>query len=219
MKSTSSALRTRPLAEEIASVLQNEIIAGLYSPGQRLVERELVARFGVSSIPVREAFQQLEGRGLIVRRHNVGCSVVKLTPHETARICELRRSLEPRVMEWACHRITDKAAAALRSQLRKMNAAAVANDFPGYFQVDLEFHRMIWAAADNPYATRALEIVMGSLFAAGLSDAKRTAAINLRTEVEKHRRLAEAICKRDAKRAALALLEIAKEFEKHVPHL
>jgi DNA-binding GntR family transcriptional regulator len=120
------------------------------------------------------------------------------------------------VIEWACQRITDKAAGALRSQLRKMKSAAVANDFPRYFQADLEFHRMIWAAADNPYATRALEIVMGSLFAAGLSNSNRTAAINLRAEVEKHRQLAEAICGRDAKRAAVTLLEIATGFEKHV---
>ncbi len=217
VRSDNQPPRVRPLAEEIASALQNEIIAGQYLPGQRLVERELISRFSVSSIPVREALQQLEGRGLIVRRHNVGCSVIQLTPHETARICELRRTLEPQVMEWACERITDKAATELRRQLRKMKAAAAANDFPGYFQVDLEFHRMIWAAADNSYATRALEIVVGPLFAAGLIGAERAAAIDLRAEVEKHRRLATAIFDRDAKRAAQALLEIATGFEKHVP--
>lgn len=82
-------------------MLQREIIAGGYRPGQRLVERGLVRRFGVSSIPIREALVELEGRGLVARRHNCGCSVIQLTTDEAIRICELRRVLEPRVMEWA----------------------------------------------------------------------------------------------------------------------
>ena len=52
---------------------------GVFQPGQRIVERELINRFGVSSIPVREALQDLESRGLLVRKLNHGYTVVKLT--------------------------------------------------------------------------------------------------------------------------------------------
>src|SRR5882757_6118181 len=113
----SAPIRPKSLGEEIVEVLQREIIAGDFRPGQRLVERELIKRFGVSSIPIREALQELENRGLVVRRHNRGCSVIQMTPHEAARICELRRVLEPKVVEWAAERITPAAAAALRAQL------------------------------------------------------------------------------------------------------
>ena len=87
----SVSIRPKSLAQDIVGVLQREIIAGGYHPGQRLVERELIRRFGVSSIPIREALLELEDRGLVVRRHNCGCSVTQLTPAEAARICELRR--------------------------------------------------------------------------------------------------------------------------------
>jgi DNA-binding GntR family transcriptional regulator len=209
-------LHPKSLREEIVDVVQREIIAGHFRPGQRLVERELIKRFGVSSIPIREALQELENRGLVVRRHNCGCSVIQLTPHEAARICELRRVLEPKVMEWAAERIAPGAAAALRAQLSLVEEAAVNGDWSRYFQEDLKFHRMIWQVADNGYATRALEAVVGSLFASGIIGGRDAATIDLRAEVAKHRRLLDAVCESDGQRAALCLLEIAAGFEKHV---
>lgn len=211
--------RSGSLAARIADTLQNEIIAGRYRPGQRLVERQIIERFGVSSIPVREAFLDLEGRGLLVRRHNVGCSVIELSPKEAARICELRRTLEPKVVEWACERISGDAITSLEKQLAKLERAAFRRDFPSFFQQDIAFHRMIWAAADNPFAARSLDIVMGSLFAAGLIGGEQKAALDLVAEVEKHRRLLAAIRQRDARIAAMALIDIATGFEKNLPHL
>ena len=73
------------------------------------MERELIQRFGVSSIPIREALLELESRGLVTRRHNCGCSVIQLRPEEAARICELWRVLEPKMMERAAVRITPAA--------------------------------------------------------------------------------------------------------------
>jgi len=209
-------LQPKSLREEIVEVVQHDIIAGHFRPGQRLVERELIQRFGVSSIPIREALQELENRGLVVRRHNCGCSVIQLSPHEAARICELRRVLEPKVMEWAAERVTPEAAAALRSQLAEVERAASAGDWSRYFQEDLKFHRMTWQVADNGYAARALETVVGSLFASGIIGSRDAATINLREEIAKHQRLLDAICDRDGQRAALCLLEIAAGFEKHV---
>ncbi len=212
-----SGSRLKPFGEEIAGVLQKEIIGGLLKPGQRIVERQIVERFGVSSIPVREALQLLESRGLLVRRHNAGCSVVKLTQREARRICEIRRVLEPQVVRWAAERITQQAAENLREQFLKLAAAAAQRDFAAFFQEDVAFHRMIWEAADNPYATRSMEIIVGPLFAAGLIGAEQRAALDIRAEVEKHRRLMEAICARNPERASAALLEIAMGFESHVP--
>ena len=127
-----SALQPKSLREEIVELVQRDIIAGHFRPGQRLVERELIQRFGVSSIPIREALQELENRGLVVRRHNCGCSVIQLSRHEAARICELRRVLEPKVMEWAAERVTPEAAAALRSQLAEVEHAAAAGPREGH---------------------------------------------------------------------------------------
>lgn len=215
-KSALSSDRRKPFGEEIATALQKEIIGGLLKPGQRIVERQIVERFGVSSIPVREALQLLESRGLLVRRHNAGCSVIKLTQREARRICEIRRVLEPQVVRWAAERITQQAAERLREQFLQLEDAAAQRDFATFFQEDVVFHRLIWEAADNPYATRSMEIIVGSLFAAGLIGAEQRAALDIRAEVEKHRRLMEAICAHEPATAHAALLEIATGFESHV---
>ncbi len=213
----SNPIRPKSLAGEIVEVLQREIIGGGFHPGQRLVERELIKRFGVSSIPIREALLELESRGLVLRRHNCGCSVIQLTPAEAARLCELRRILEPKMMEWAAERIAPPAVKSLAVQLRKLEVAVKAHDLAAFFQEDMVFHRMIWDAADNQYAVRALETTMGSLFASGLIGSQNGHAIDIRGELAKHRTLFEAIRDRDPQRAALALLEIAAGFEKHLP--
>ena len=215
--STAGWIQQKPLSDEIVDVLQRDIIGGMLGPGQRLVERELIRRFGVSSIPVREALLELEARGLVVKRHNRGCSVIQLTSTEAARICQLRRVLEPKVMEWAAQRITPEAIAALNLQFQKLKKAAASRDLPAFFREDLAFHRMIWDAADNPYAVRALESMMGSLFASGLIGSRDRRSIDLLAEFAKHARLFEAICDHDPQRAALALLEIASGFERHLP--
>lgn len=207
------------LGEEIAEVLQSEIIGGRFAPGQRLVERELIARFGVSSIPVREALRELENRGLIVRRHNRGCTVMQLTAREAARICELRSALEPKVMEWAAKRMTPAFAGRLQNQFERLERAAAKHDLSGYFQEDLKFHRLIWDAADNPYAARALNSILGCLFASGLISSRDADAIDLPEEARKHRRMLDALCGGHAKRSAKALLEIAAGFERHVKQM
>jgi DNA-binding GntR family transcriptional regulator len=210
-------IRQKPLADEIIAVLQRDIIGGALGPGQRLVERELIRRFGVSSIPVREALMELEARGLVVRRHNAGCSVIQLTAAEAVRICQLRRVLEPKVMEWAAERIAPEAIESLGVQFQRLEQAAVTGDFAAFFHEDMAFHRLIWDAADNPYAVRALETMMGSLFASGLIGSRHNHSISPAEETLKHRRLFDAIREHDPQRAALALLEIAAGFEKYLP--
>jgi DNA-binding GntR family transcriptional regulator len=209
------ALR-KSLGEEIVDILQRDIIGGKFRPGQRLVERELIKQFGVSSIPIREALQELENRGLVVRRRNCGCSVLQLTPREAARISELRRVVEPKVMEWAAERITPEAAKQLWQQLDRIQIAAEAQDLAAFFQEDLKLHRIMWEVADNIYAARMLETAMGSLFASGMIGSREARTINFLAVVDNHRRLLKAVCDGDGQRAALALLEVAAEFETHL---
>ena len=206
-------LDVRSLSEEIAHVLQRDIICGVYKPGQRLIERQIGARFQVSSIPVREALQQLERRGLVTRRLNYGCSVVQLTPLEVGRICELRQVLEPQVMEWAAARMTPSDGERLRAQLERLRGAAEAQNLAEFFYEDLKFHKIIWDCADNRFASEALEQMVGSLFAAGLRD---PTGLNLVAEYKKHVRLTEALEAGTQSGAPRLLRSIARGFEKHL---
>lgn len=47
-------------ADAVAASLRDMIINGELAAGERLVERDLAERFGISRIPMREAIQRLE---------------------------------------------------------------------------------------------------------------------------------------------------------------
>jgi DNA-binding GntR family transcriptional regulator len=68
MARSQQALSTGPtLADQAYRALREEIISGVLGPGERLTERHLAARLGVSPTPVREALQRLEHEHLIQR--------------------------------------------------------------------------------------------------------------------------------------------------------
>jgi len=216
--SAAKSLRQMPLvsiAEKIANTIEGEIISGKYTPGERLVERQMSDRFRVSSIPVREALQILETRGLVIKRINRGCSVIDLSVEEMAQMCELRDWLEPKVMEWAACRRTEAGLAELRRRLELLRAAADSGSFSRFFADDLEFHRCLWDLAGNPPAARALMTVVGCLFACGL----RNAAVDLRQQYLKHERLYRAIAESRPADASLLLSDISSGFRNQLYHV
>jgi len=212
----SRALRSRArrhsLRDEIVVAMQKAIVSGAYRPGQRLVERELGARFGVSSIPVREALQVLETQGLVARRPNYGCSVIQLEDEELARISELRMVLEPKVLEWASERLDDAARDRLAAQMEHLAAAAESGDPGEFLYQDFCFHRLLWEIAGNKYAARTLETVLGSLLACGLRRVGDLKDLDLTSLANEHRRMLEALWAHDGKAAAAILLQIAEAY-------
>ena len=94
MSESGSKIKAKTLRDEIIEALQQAIILGERQPGEPLVERELAEQFGVSSIPVREALQELENRGLATKRPNYSCCVIELAPEELNQMFELRALLE-----------------------------------------------------------------------------------------------------------------------------
>lgn len=197
----------------IAAAIEKDILMGRYSPGVRLTERELTTRFRVSSIPVREALQELEGRGLVVKKPNAGCSVVDLTPAEVEGLCRVRRWLEPRVTAWCCRRMTPEVEQSLAAHLVSMRAAAAANDLHAFYHEDVQFHRAIWNTCGVAHVVRILESTLAPLFVSGLSRGVAAGQLNLQVEAEKHQRIFDAMARRDGRTAARLITKLAREFE------
>src|SRR5258705_6236860 len=59
--------RTESLGNRAYQALRQQIAAGGLVPGERVTERGLAARLGVSATPVREALRRLEQERLIER--------------------------------------------------------------------------------------------------------------------------------------------------------
>lgn len=85
--------RTSP--QSLTRVLRDDLIRGVYAPGQRLTEEAVAARYGVSRVPVREALRALEAEGFVQSRPYAGIVVVELDDAEAEDLLEIRALLEP----------------------------------------------------------------------------------------------------------------------------
>lgn len=75
--------------EKAIEALRYEIQHGMFVPGQRLVESDLMDHLAISRGRVREVFRNLEAEGLISIEKNRGASVRKITREELSNITEV----------------------------------------------------------------------------------------------------------------------------------
>jgi DNA-binding GntR family transcriptional regulator len=211
-----TALAREPLGEQIVEALQRAILGGVYKPGDWLVERQLAEEFQVSSIPVREALQELASRGLVTKHLHRGCKVTKLSEDEIQQLVQLRAHLEPKMLEWAAKHMNDDAVAKLEKQLALTFEAAETGNLSESFVHDLGFHRMLWQLAGNKYAAAALQSTVVPLFAAGQMAHEYQKMPDFKEEAKKHRRMLDHLKVGDTAKACEILLDIAKGFERHL---
>ncbi len=93
-------------ADDIARVLEDEIVAGAIAPGTVLRQEQLSERFDVSRTPVREALRRLAALGLVSFEPNRGVRVRSISPHELREAFLVRAELEALATEVATPRMT-----------------------------------------------------------------------------------------------------------------
>jgi DNA-binding GntR family transcriptional regulator len=88
------ALATDPIAEQIATALEQDIVLGRLSPGQKLGEEELAERFAASRHQVREGLSKLEKVGIATKERNRGFFVRRFSAEEVRDIYEVREIIQ-----------------------------------------------------------------------------------------------------------------------------
>ena len=83
------ALSEKRLSDYMAQQIADEILSGRIVGGTQLKQEELAEVFGASRIPIREAFQVLEGQGLIVRLATRRIYAVELSEEQIQIIYEI----------------------------------------------------------------------------------------------------------------------------------
>src|SRR5674476_1678287 len=96
-----------PLAENLYTQIQMDIIKGVLPAGKKLTEQSLCEQYKVSRTPVREALRQLEIEGLVENIPNRGSFVVGFTSQDIKDIYELRKTYEIQAVKWAIDRINE----------------------------------------------------------------------------------------------------------------
>ncbi|PWW04019.1 GntR family transcriptional regulator [Hoeflea marina] len=145
----SETLNRPALAVELTDKLRTLIMEGELKPGEKIPERLLTERFGVSRTPVREAVKILAAEGLVMLVQNRGAVVSTLTVAELEEVFPVLAALEGLVGELAALHATGQEIAAIHRLNDDMHAAFDRGDRPTYFDINQKIHAAMLAAARN----------------------------------------------------------------------
>jgi len=81
-------------SELVVERLRHDIVSGRLTPGEPLRQDEIARSFGVSHVPIREAFVRLEAERLVEIRPRRGAIVAALSAAELEELNEMRAALE-----------------------------------------------------------------------------------------------------------------------------
>lgn len=223
-----TAVRRTRLFEGVAQQIQRLIVDGALKPGDKLPpERELAARFAVSRGSVRDAIRTLELVGLVVPRQGEGTVVADVSPEAVvmpiasvlgrkreliAELLDIRKMIEPALAARAAVHATPEEIARLEDLLRRQREKIVRGE-PAV-EEDTEFHYVIALAAKNGVVRRVIDVLMRLL--------RETRARSLQTHgrpqrsLAGHKRILEAIKRRDPEAAERAVRQHVEQIEEIV---
>ena len=144
----------------VVRLLGEDIIFGRLAPGCRLIEDELIARFGATRHGVRQALAELERIGIVVREKNKGASVRELAASQVLQIYEVRELLQRQ----AAMQIPLPADSALVQTLEALHEQFLqhlkARDYGAVHRINDEFHLTLFAGCGNPYLVESIRHYM-----------------------------------------------------------
>ena len=192
----SLSLKARQQTEEF-------ILQGRLSAGEKITERDLAGRLGMSRAPVREAIRELINVGLLEQISARQIVVRKLLLSEVREIFAIREMLEAKASALAATRTSEIDLDALDQLHQNMKAAAINHDYSEYFELNIQFHKQIHQVADSPRLTALIDQVMReSLLFRSRSLASQ---VNIQKSIEEHEQLLKALQERDEQLASLLM--------------
>ncbi|HWM19674.1 MAG TPA: GntR family transcriptional regulator [Ilumatobacteraceae bacterium] len=124
----------------ITADLRSDILAGVFPPGDRLVELHLSERYSVGRASVRSALVELATEGLVDRAANRGATVRRITVAEAIQITEARAALESLIARHAARHATVADCAELERVIARMRVAVAAEDASTYSGLNSTLH-------------------------------------------------------------------------------
>jgi len=187
------------LRKQVADTLRTAVVVGALQPGERLVERVLCERIGVSRTSLREALRELENEGLVTNLPNRGLIISTLDPKIAKDIFNVRAVLEGLICRLFCEAATDAQLDECRAAFEGVRKAYQEDAAQQAIEAKTRFYEVLMAGAGNPEAERMLRSIhvrVSQLRMMSLSQPERRQA----SLAELHA-LVDALCARDAKHA------------------
>lgn len=194
------------LPEQLLFRLQEQIVRGELTPGQRLAESELASRYGVSRGPLREAIRRLEARRLVEVAPRTGARVVDFDAQQLADVYQAREALEGMAARLAAEAMTTGEIEQLSDLLDRHEQSIAADDGQHYLQDegDVDFHYRLAAGSHNAVL---VGMLCDELYQIVRLFRHRFSSVRGRpvTALSEHRAIVDALRERDGELAELLM--------------
>ncbi|TDV72800.1 GntR family transcriptional regulator [Pseudomonas sp. LP_7_YM] len=173
------------LREIVLDKLRSAIMNFQLLPGDRLVERDLCERLGVSRTSVREALRHLESEGLVEFADAKGPRVAIITLEDACDIYELRCVLEGLIVQLFTLRAKAKDIRALEKALNENSKALEHGELQQVLDSVQGFYDVLLEGSGNHFAAtqlRQLQARISYLRATSVSQENRRGASNREME-------------------------------------
>ena len=198
------------LSEKAYQHIKQQVFTGDLSPGDRLVNRTLAKQLGTSFIPVREAISRLASEGLVQQVAGAGAFVRTFDRQEISEIYDVRDLFEPFAAAQAARFLTDHELEELRALLAEWDSlgetvlnrkrGARVGDLDRWLEINERFHTVMISASRNRLLSKITNDVnvLSQCFAAHRGSPKLLSEELVRSTLESHRQLFDALIKRDS---------------------
>ena len=198
------------MQKDAYTLILEAIDAGVYKPGDRLVESELADRLGVSRTPVREALQRLETQAMLTRDGR-SLIVATLDHNQLAELYAVRSELEGLAARLAARHATPEEVRVLQSMVAE-DRALLGGDPRALSRANKRFHKQIHLASHNRFLVQQLDLVHRSM--ALMATTSFAAEGRDEVALAEHDQIVSAIANGDGEAADQALrTHISRAFE------
>lgn len=196
-----------PLRDIVFNTLRKAILKGELAPGERLMEKQLAEKMGVSRTPIREAIRKLELEGLVIMVPRKGAEVAMITEQDIKDVLEVRAALEGLAVNLACQKMSKEDIDKLLLVNDDFTKAAKNMDIDQVIEKDVEFHDVIYTSTKNKKLIQIISNLREQIYRFRVEYIRQM--IDFSSLAAEHEEIVNAIVDRDGK--------LAREFaSKHV---
>jgi DNA-binding GntR family transcriptional regulator len=141
--------RRGELQDRVVDELRRGLMIGAFVPGQMISLRRLADDLGTSSMPVREAINQLVAANALEMLPNRTVCVPRMTPARFGELSRARQALEGMAAEMACRRATPLLVKRLERINGELQRAIRERNIVQCLAKNQEFHFTLYEAASS----------------------------------------------------------------------
>jgi DNA-binding GntR family transcriptional regulator len=140
-----------PLSLQARKQIEELILDGILRTEDKITERDMAMRLGMSRAPVREAIRELINAGLLEQISARQIIVRQFLVTEVEEIFSIRAMLEGRAASLAAANLQNgQQLCRLQILHEQMTLVADSLDYPTYFDLNIQFHKIIHEIASAP---------------------------------------------------------------------